>query len=74
MRNASSRIELLALHGSASPAEAAAVVAALERFMRETAPAAQQTREGLDPWRKAALLEGVSRDPEADVPDSWING
>lgn len=74
MRNASPRIELLGLHSSASPVEAAAVVAALERFMRETTPIAQQRREGLDPWRKAALLEGVSREPEADVPDSWING
>lgn len=70
----SQQIELHGLHGSATPAEAAAVVAALERFMRETAPVAPRAPEGLDPWLKAALLEGVSREIDLDVPDSWING
>lgn len=68
-----SRIELLGLASAASPDEAAALVAALERFMRETAPVTQAPEEGIDPWRKAALLEGVSREPIVDVPDSWIN-
>jgi hypothetical protein len=44
----------------ASPQEAAAVVAALERFMRETvppaAPLAPQSR-----WQQVALYEGVDR-------------
>ncbi len=67
------RIELLGLHGTASPAEAAAVVAALERFIRETAPRSGEPETGMDPWRRAAFLEGVGRDPIVDVPDSWIN-
>lgn len=67
------RIELLGIGDSASPIEAAALVAALERFMRETAPTALAPSGGPDPWRRAALLEGVSREPHADVPDSWIN-
>jgi hypothetical protein len=44
---------------SASPAEAAAIAAAVERFLAETAPAAP-AGEAVDPWTRAALLEGVS--------------
>jgi hypothetical protein len=41
---------------------AAAIAAALERFMRETAPRRSASRaEPLDPWRRAAILEGVAR-------------
>ncbi len=52
---------------SASEEEAAAVVAALERFMRDTAPpaAVDQVRSQ---WQEAALQEGVSRAPEAPAP------
>jgi hypothetical protein len=51
---------------AASPDEAAAIVAAVERFMRDTAPSlAQGTPGGEDahPWRRAALLEGADREP-----------
>lgn len=60
---------------SASPEEAAAIVAALERFMRATAPpSAPATPAGLDGWHAAALLEGVSRDPwAASTGDEWLN-
>lgn len=58
---------------SASPEEAAAVVAALERFARATAPAAAPAREGLDGWVRAARVEGVSPESETDLPDPWIN-
>jgi hypothetical protein len=59
---------------SASPEEAAAIVAALERFMRATAPApATPVDDAQDGWRRAAILEGVSRDHPGDVPDPWIN-
>jgi hypothetical protein len=43
---------------SASPAEAAAIVAAVERFVAETAPQAEPA-ESVSPWTRAALLEGV---------------
>jgi hypothetical protein len=58
---------------SASPAEAAAIVAALERFMRDTAPRRAPSTEGVDPWTGAAMLEGVSREGRSDEPDPWIN-
>lgn len=48
---------------AASPEEAAAVVAALERFMRETAPTPAPAAPPRDPWRRTALLEGVGREP-----------
>ena len=54
----------LELRGSsASPEEAAAVIAAIERFMRDTAPPVAAEPEGPGPWVRAALLEGVDRDP-----------
>jgi len=49
---------------TATPEEAAAIVAALERFMRDTAPAFEEPAEPtLSPWKRAALEEGVSRRP-----------
>ena len=53
----------------ASPEEAAAVVAALERFMRETAPPVAPSLPRRNPWREAALHEGFSREPE--LPQPW---
>jgi hypothetical protein len=58
---------------TASPEEAAAVVAALERFMRATAVPADQPADTPDGWRQAAILEGVAREPGGDLPDPWIN-
>jgi hypothetical protein len=52
----------------ASPEEAAAVVAALERFMRETAPVPAPPPPQADPWQQAALHEGVARVPEPPLP------
>jgi hypothetical protein len=53
---------------NASPDEAAAVVAALERFMRDLAPPPAPAREVRSPWLEAALAEGVSRHPETPLP------
>ncbi|HEY4276575.1 MAG TPA: hypothetical protein VGM91_00050 [Conexibacter sp.] len=52
----------------ATPEEAAAVVAALEQFMRETAPVFTAAPEHVDRWTRAALLEGV-RSPAAGWGD-----
>jgi len=67
---------LQAVPPSASPEEAAAIVAALKRFMRATAPAppvdTPTTPQG---WHTHALLEGVSRDPWATTAsDEWLSG
>ncbi len=59
--------------GSASLEEAAAIAAAIERFAHDTAPARGKGEGRLDPWTRAALLEGVSREDNADVPHPWIN-
>ncbi len=71
MPNRRPQLELIA--PSASPAEAAAIVAALERFMRDTAPRLAAVSEGVDPWLRAAMLEGVSREGQSDEPNPWIN-
>jgi len=58
---------------SASPEETAAVVAALERFIRATAPAPARTApEGLEPWQRAAILEGAEREAQGELRDPWI--
>jgi hypothetical protein len=44
---------------AASPEEAAAIAAALERFLWETAPAPQESGP-VSGWQQAALREGVS--------------
>jgi hypothetical protein len=51
------RIELT--HSAATPAEAAAIAAAIEQFLRDTAPPPRQEREEMSPWLRAGLLEGV---------------
>jgi hypothetical protein len=50
------RIEIAS--SAASPDEAAAIAAALERFLWETAPAPQAAPRSR--WQEAALSEGVS--------------
>jgi hypothetical protein len=55
----------------ATPEEAAAAIAALERFRRETAPPPARPAAPAD-WRRAAILEGVERGEPGDVPDPWI--
>ena len=54
----------------ASDEEAAAVVAALQRFMRETAPRSALSHQRRNPWQQAALREAVARQPELLPP--WV--
>jgi hypothetical protein len=58
---------------SASPEEAAAIAAALETFMRATAPSGASPAPRVDRWHRAAILEGVEREPENDIQHPWIN-
>jgi hypothetical protein len=57
------RPQLRIVAPAASPEEAAAVVAALERFMRETAPTPAPPAERPAGWLQAARLEAVERAP-----------
>jgi hypothetical protein len=50
----------ISISGPATPAEAAAVSAAIERFLGDTAIAPPPVDSGMNPWLKAALAEGVS--------------
>lgn len=66
----------LSLHGaSATPEEAAAVVAAIEQFLRDTAPSPAPPADRPGGWLRAARLEGVGREPDAPSPwgdpDPW---
>jgi hypothetical protein len=71
MANTDSRLRLIA--PNASPEEAAAIVAALEQFVRATASPTRTPGIPADGWRRAALLEGVSRAAVDDLADPWIN-
>jgi hypothetical protein len=63
------RPQLRIIAPAASPEEAAAVVAALERFMRETAPTAAPARAPVSGWLRAARAEAVERAPGREP---WI--
>lgn len=45
---------------SPSPVEAAAIAAAVERFVAETAAPSGEPEKAVGPWQRAALVEGVS--------------
>jgi hypothetical protein len=51
-----------------SPDEAAAVVAAVERFMRDTAPVPVAPPAPPNPWQAAGLREGVVRQSAPPLP------
>ena len=54
----------LVLEGSsASPEEAAAVIAAVEQFLRDTLPPAAP-EPAPDPWLSAARMEGIGLAPD----------
>jgi len=62
------RPKLAIIAPGASPEEAAVVLAALERFMRETVPSPPRPAPRPSAWQRAALNEGVSREAQAIVP------
>lgn len=54
---------------SASPEEAAAIAAAIEGFLRDTAPApSPPAGPALSPWARAGLFEGTGLDPAGPSP------
>ena len=65
MPNRRPRLEIVA--PSASPEEAAAVVAAVERVLRDTAPPPAPAQPPPNPWIRAARLEAIDRLPDTDL-------
>ncbi len=53
---------------SASPEETAAIAAAIEGFLRDTAPPPAPAGPTMSPWQRAALFENARRDPEGPTP------
>ena len=62
------RPRLTLLGSSASPEEAAAVIAAVEQFLRDTLPPPAPAEPAPEPWLRAARMEGVGREPDAPTP------
>lgn len=56
--------------GTASPEEAAAIAAAIEQFLHDTAPPPGTAGERLSGWQRAGLFEGAGL--AADAPSPWI--
>ena len=61
MVNRRPRLELRG--SSATPEEAAAVMAAVEQFLRDTAPPPAPAPDQPSRWLRAARLEAVDREP-----------
>jgi hypothetical protein len=60
------RIEVA--QASASPEEAAAIAAAIEQFLRDTAPPPAAEGPALSGWTRAGLFEGAKLDPAGPSP------
>jgi hypothetical protein len=60
-----SRPRIEVRQSAASPEEAAAIAAAIEQFLRDTAPAPAEARPTISPWARAGLFEAAGR-PVAD--------
>jgi hypothetical protein len=57
------RIEMT--HSTATPEEAAAIAAAIEQFLRDTAPAPRASGPAMTEWQRAALMEGIGLPADA---------
>lgn len=69
-RPARPRIEIR--QAAATPQEAAAIAAAIEQFLRDTAPAPAAPARHMNPWQRAALYENARLDPSNANP--WGDG
>ena len=60
------RIEIR--QAAASPEEAAAIAAAIEQFLRDTAPAPAEEGPAMSAWLRAGLFENAKLDPAGRSP------
>jgi hypothetical protein len=65
-RPARPRIEVR--QAAAGPEEAAAIAAAIEQFLRDTALPPTEERPALSAWGRAGLLEATGRPPDDHSP------
>ena len=63
-----SRPRIEVRQASASPEEAAAIAAAIEQFLRDTAPPPASEGPAVSPWLRAGLFDGAGIEPGAPVP------
>ena len=61
------RPQLQLVTATASPEEAAAIVAALEQFMRQTAPTPAPVEQPPNAWFRQGILDAIEREP----PQVW---
>jgi hypothetical protein len=64
------------MNRSPSEDEAAAAIAAVERFLAETAPQPAEAGQAVGPWQRAALLEGVAAKevvPDGQGGERWLS-
>ena len=57
---------------AATPQEAAAIAAAIEQFLRDTAPPPAAPAERANPWLRAGLYENARLDPSN--ANAWGDG
>ena len=60
--------EVVIANGSATPAEAAAIAAAIRRFRDDHAPVIAAEEPRMSPWLRAGLLEATGRGPDELSP------
>jgi hypothetical protein len=60
------RIEIA--QSAASSEEAAAIAAAIEQFLRDTAPAPQASGHSMSPWLRTGLFENAGLDAAGPAP------
>ena len=66
-RRSGARAPRLELRGSsATPEEAAAVMAAVEQFLRDTAPPPAPAEPPISRWLRTARIEAVEREPSRE--------
>ena len=53
---------------SATPEEAAAIAAAIEQFLRDTAPPPAAPGPRMNPWLRSGLFENTGHDPAGPSP------
>lgn len=66
------RFSEMVIPAGVSPEEAAAIVAALERFMRATAQPLRAPADELDTWWRAGIREAVEYEAPAALREPWM--